>query len=300
MRTFKKIKQDFRFTTEHEQWLRDMSELMRDSTDEVMSTLNAWIMGNSETARYFSDASGRSHVFESQKKWFLELFSGVYDQDFYDKLVRIGKIHVRYKVDPHLMSRAINIMRNTCIGILSRTDDSKVMITNRIIALGKILDISLDVINTAYYEEEISSYSPVYKVRGMLVDFSEKFGQSMNLILVMALIGLSLGIVWVFATELIGLFRGTAPVGEGIIAALGSMLMLWVMIELMDTEIADLKGSKTRISVFVGVAIVSSIRELMIATLHHEQPAIVYYLIAAILVTGVIYWLVSRTETGPR
>ncbi len=300
MRTFKKIKQDFRFMPEHEQWLRDMHELMRDSSDEVMNTLNAWIMGNEETARFLGEGTGRTHVFQSQRIWFLDLFSGVYDQGFYDKLVKIGKIHVRYKVDPHLMSRAINIMRNTCIGILSRTDDSKEMITNRIIALCKILDISLDVINTAYYEEEIRSYSPVYKVRSMLIDFSEKFAQSMNLILVLALIGLSLGIVWVFAAELVGLFRGTTPVGEGIITALGSMLMLWVMIELMDTEIAHLKGGKTRISVFVGVALVSSIRELMIATLRHEQPATVYYLIAAILVTGVIYWLVSRTETGSR
>jgi len=300
MRTFKKIKQDFRFMPEHEQWLLDMHELMRDSADEVMNTLNAWIMGNEETARFLGEGTGRAHVFESQRIWFLELFSGIYDQGFYDKLVKIGKIHVRYKVDPHLMSRAINIMRNTCIGILSRTDDSKEMITNRIIALGKILDISLDVINTAYYEEEIRSYSPVYKVRSMLIDFSEKFAQSMNLVLVLALIGLSLGIVWVFAAELVGLFRGTTPVSEGIITALGSMLMLWVMIELMDTEIAHLKGGKTRISVFVGVALVSCIRELMIATLHHEQSATVYYLIAAIFVTGVIYWLVSRTEPDPR
>ena len=300
MRTFKQIKQDFRFLPEHEQWLRDMRELMGDSADEVMNTLNAWIMGNKETARFFSGASNRSHVFDSQRRWFLELFSGVYDQSFYEKLVRIGRTHVRYKVEPHFMSRAVNIMRNTCIGILSRTDDSKEIMTNRIIALSKILDISLDVINTTYYEEELRSSSPVYKVRSRMIDFSEKFAQSLNLTLVLALIGLSLGVAWLFASDLIRLFGGAVHSGEGIISALGSLLMLWVMIELMDTEIAHLKGGKTRISVFVGVALVSIIRELMIAALRHDQPATVYYLIAAILVTGVVYWLVAGTETSPR
>jgi flagellar biogenesis protein FliO len=34
----------------------------------------------------------------------------------------------------------------------------------------------------------------------------------------------------------------------------------------------------------------------MIATLKHERPETIYYLIAAILVIGVVYWLVKRTE----
>lgn len=300
MRTFKQIKQDYRFIPEHEQWLRDMRQLMEENADEVMNTLNAWIMGNNDTARFFGEGSGKTHVFASQREWFFGLFSGVYDQGFFLKLVKIGTVHVRYKVDPHLMSRALNIMRNTCIGILSRTDDSKEIMTNRIIALGKILDISLDVINTAYHEEEIRTYSPAYKVRNTMIDLSEKFTQTMNLTLVLALIGLSLGVAWLFASDLIALFTRTVHVNDGIISALGSVLMLWVMIELMNTEIAHLKGGKTRISVFVGVALVSTIREMMIASLRHEQPATVYYLVAAILVTGVVYWLVARTEANPR
>ncbi|MCL4537554.1 MAG: phosphate-starvation-inducible PsiE family protein, partial [Nitrospirae bacterium] len=61
-------------------------------------------------------------------------------------------------------------------------------------------------------------------------------------------------------------------------------------------EIAHLKGGKFHISVFIGVALVTIIRETMIATLKHERPETIYYLIAAILVIGVVYWLVKRTE----
>ena len=270
---------------------------MEEKAEEVMGTVDLWIMGNKETAKFFSDASRKSHVFAFQKQWFLELFSGSYDQRFYDKLVRIGLAHVRYKVDPHFMSRAINIMRNACMGILSRTDDTKEVLTNRIIALGKVLDISLDVINTTYYEEELRIYSPVYKVKSLLIEFSEKFSQTMNLVLILALIGLTLGVVWLFAIDIRALFAGAVQIGEGIISALGSMLMLWVVIELMNTEIEHLKGGKFHIRVFVGVALVTTIREMMIATLRHEPPTTVYYLVASILVLGFVYWLVTRTES---
>ena len=300
MRAFKQIKQDYRFTLEHEQWLSDMRQLMEENADEVMNTLNAWMLGNNETAKFFGDDATKNHIFASQRQWFLDLFSGNYDQRFYEKLIRIATVHARFKVDPHLMSRAINVMRNTCIGILSNTDDPKEVMTNRIVALGKILDISLDVINTSYFEEKMKAYSPVYKVRSSLIDFSEKFSQTMNLVLIFSLIGLTLGVIWLFVLDIRGLFAGSVHIGEGIISALGSMLMLWVMTELMNTEIEHLKGGKIHNSIFVGVALVTTIRELMIATLRHEQPETVYYLIASILAIGVVYWLVTRTESKMR
>lgn len=300
MRAFRQIKQDYRFTSEHERWLSELRPIMAEHADEVMSTLNAWMLGHKDTARFFEEETRKNHIFSSQRQWFLDLFSGVYDQRFYERLMRISSVHVKFKVEPHYMSRAMNVMRNTCIGILSKTDEPKEIMVNWIIALGKILDISLDVINTAYYEEEIKFYSPVYKVKSMLIDFSEKFSQTMNLVLILALIGLTIGVVWLFALDIRGLITGSVHIGEGIISALGSMLMLWVVIELMNTEIAHLKGGKFHISVFIGVALVTTIRETMIATLKHEEPGTIYYLIASVLVIGFVYWLVTKTETKGR
>jgi hypothetical protein len=45
---------------------------------------------------------------------------------------------------------------------------------------------------------------------------------------------------------------------------------------------------------------VTTIREMMIATLKHERPDVIYYLVAAILVTGFVYWLVTKTENKGR
>jgi uncharacterized membrane protein (DUF373 family) len=294
MRTFKEIKHDYRFMEEDEQRLAGLRQLMAEHTDEVMNKLNDWIMGTRGAAQYFTEESRKKHVFDSQRVWFHDLFSGVYDSRYYEKLIRIGAAHVRHKVDAHYMNRAVNLVKNACIGILQKQDEDKKTITDKIISLGKILDISLDIITTSYIEEEIRAYSPVYKVKSGLISFSERFSQTTNLLLVLALIGLTLGVVWLFAQDVMHLLSG--DVERGIISALGSMLLLWLMIELMNTEIAHLKGGKFHISVFVGVALVTMIRETMIATLKHEKPESIYYLIAAILVIGFVFWIVTKAE----
>jgi uncharacterized membrane protein (DUF373 family) len=267
---------------------------MEEHVDEVMSTLSLWIMGTKGAAKFFTDESRKRHVFGAQREWFLELFSGNYDNRYYEKLIRIGATHVKQNVDAHYMNRAVNLVKNACIGIVQKVEEDKVEATNKIISIGKVLDISLDVITTSYIEEELRTYSPVYKVKSALIGFSERFSQTTNLILVLALIGLTIGVVWLFVQDVMRIISG--DVESGIISALGSMLLLWLMIELMNTEIAHLKGGKFHTSVFVGVALVTMIREAMIATLKHEKPESIYYLIAAILVIGFVFWIVTRAE----
>jgi len=294
MRTFKEIKQDYRFTPEDERRLVSLKALMEEHAEEIMSTLSLWFKGTKGAARFFDEESLQKHVFATQKQWFSQLFSGAYDNRFHDGLIRIGSIHVRRNVDVHFIHRAANIIKNSCIGVLSKSEESREEITSNIIAVGKIVDISVNVITTAYIEEEMRIYSPVYKVRSALINAAEKFSQTTNFILVFALVGLTLGVVFLFFRDVTHIFTGDLE--RGIIGSLGSMLLLWLMIELMSTEISHLKGGKFHISVFVGVALVTMIRETMIATLRHEKPESIYYLIAAILVIGFVYWIVTKAE----
>jgi len=294
MRSIKEIKQDYRFTPEDERRLASLRPLMEEHSEEIMSTLSLWFKGTKGAATFFTEESLKKHVFATQKVWFSMLFSGTYDNRYYESLIRIGSAHVRRSVDVHYIHRAANIVKNSCIGILSQTEDNRVETTNNIVTVCKLIDISLNVITTAYIEEEMRIYSPVYKVKSALINFSERFSQATNLLLVLALMGLTVGVGWLFVQDVMHLLAG--DIERGIISALGSMLLLWLMIELMNTEINHLKGGKFHISMFVGVALVTMIRETMIATLKHEKPESVYYLIAAILVIGFVYWIVTRAE----
>jgi len=294
MRSIKEIKQDYRFTPDDERRLARLKPLMEEHTEEIMSTVSLWFKGTKGAAKFFTEETLQQHVFASQKDWFLLLFSGKYDNSYYDKLIKIGMAHMRRNVDVHYLHRMANIVKNSCTGVLSKTDDARDEMVNNIVSVGKIVDISLNIITNAYIEEEMRVYSPVYKVKSALVSFSERFSQATNLLLVLALMGLTIGVGWLFVQDVLHLLSG--DVERGIISALGSMLLLWLMIELMNTEISHLKGGKFHISMFVGVALVTMIRETMIATLKHEKPESVYYLIAAILVIGFVYWIVTRAE----
>ncbi len=298
MRSFRDIKKHYDFTEGDEVRLSSISGVMSENVDEAMDALDSWILGTPETARFFADEARKARVFGAHKKWFLDLFSGKYDQQYYERLVRIGQTHVRVSVEAHYMNRAVNILRNCCINILNRSVDDMEERTRILISVEKMLDISLDVITSSYIEEEMRTYSRAYRVKNALVTFAEGFSQTMNLVLVIALIGLTLGVVGLFVFDVHKLVTGNLE--HGIITALGSMLILWVMIELMNTEIAHLKGGKFHISVFIGVALVAFIRETLILTLKNETSAAHYYYIALILVLGIVFWLVTKAEERNR
>lgn len=294
MRTFRDIKLHYNFTDKDEKRLAALKELMTQHADEAMDALHSWILDTKETAEYFTEQTRKQHVFGAQKKWFFSLFSGVYDNRYYEQLIKIGQTHVKASVDAHYMNRAVNILRNFSIILLNHNIDDAEERTELLLSIEKILDINLDIITAAYIEAELKAYSPAYRVRNALVVFAERFSHTMDLVLVLALIGLTLGSVVMFVSDIQKLITGNLE--HGIISALGSVLILWVMIRLMSTEISLLKGGKFNISVFMGVALITIIRETMIATLKHDKPETIYYLIAAVLVTGVVYWLVKRTE----
>lgn len=294
MRSFKEIKAHYNFGVEDERRLQSLKDLMTEKADDAMEALHSWILQTKDAVRFFTEEAVKTHVFDAQKKWFIDLFSGIYDSRYYERLIGIGQKHVKALVDAHYMNRAVNIVRNFCISVINENIENTEERTKTIISIEKILDINLDIITSSYIEEELRAYSPAYRVKNALISFSERFSQTMNLILVLALIGLTIGVIGLFISDVQKLFSGELE--SGIITALGSLLILWVVIELMDTEIAHLRGGKFQISVFIGVALVTTIRETMIATLKHEKPETIYYLIAAVFVIGLVYWLVKRIE----
>ncbi|RMG73383.1 MAG: heme-binding sensor globin domain-containing protein, partial [Nitrospirae bacterium] len=228
------------------------------------------------------------------KHWLLNLFKGPYDNNYYIRLIKIGRVHAEKQISPHFVSSTMNKIRRMLIDLLSEEIEDRIYRTKLKVAVHKLLDINLDVITSSYVEEEIEQFSTAFKLKSTLVSFAERFSSTMNLVLIFSLIMITLGVVGLFFYDIYRMFQG--DLSHGIITALGSLLILWVLIELMNTEIAHLKGGKFNISVFIGVALVAFIRDLMVTTLKHEKLELAYYLVAAILILGVVYWLVIRSE----
>ncbi|MCX7913978.1 MAG: protoglobin domain-containing protein [Thermodesulfovibrionales bacterium] len=266
-RSFKEIKKHYNFTVEDERRLLSLKTLMEENASRAMDALHTWMLQTKEISEFFEDEERKKHIFTVQRNWFLDLFRGKYDNLYYEELIKIGRIHVRDRVDAHYMNRSINIIRNFCINLLdSKIEDSEERI-RILISIEKILDINLDIITCSYIEEGFKKHSPQYKVSSFLIEFTENFSKTLNFILIVALVGLSFSVIISFWGDVKMIVKGDLQ--EGIISALGSILFLWVILELINTEIVHLKGGKFYISIFIGVALVAIIRETLIATLKH-------------------------------
>jgi len=59
---------------------------------------------------------------------------------------------------------------------------------------------------------------------------------------------------------------------SGFIHALGTLLLLWTMLELIQTEIGFLGGQPIDVAVFIEVALVVVVREIILIPVDNEQP----------------------------
>ncbi|MBF0566372.1 MAG: phosphate-starvation-inducible PsiE family protein [Nitrospirae bacterium] len=291
-----KIKGHYGFTVKDEARLRAVSPIMSEYGELCINHLHRQIEELGDTAVLKKIKTARLHKIHLD--WFLGLFSGTADLKYYTNLSNVGYVHSKMGINPHFVNVAISIVRDYSMKILATSieDNEELMDTQS--SLNKILDINLDLITSSYLEEQMEHLSSMYRVKGTLLRFAENFSSFMNLILVLLLICLTIGVVGLFFYDLAGLIRSN--LSQGLISALGSLIVLWVMIELMNTEIDHIKGGTFNISVFIGVALVTFIRDLLITTLKHEALNTGYYMMAVILVLGLVYWLIKRTETKER
>jgi uncharacterized membrane protein (DUF373 family) len=75
----------------------------------------------------------------------------------------------------------------------------------------------------------------------------------------------------------------------GIGTVLGSLLILWVLMELFENQVAHLKGERIDVSVFIVVVLVAFIRKLMVASLDTKHIEVAYFPLATIFVLSVVY-----------
>jgi len=76
---------------------------------------------------------------------------------------------------------------------------------------------------------------------------------------------MAVGVTLLLTSDIIYAF--TENLERGVIKALGSLLILWMMIELLHTQVHQLKGGKFHVRIFVDLAMVAFIRKVFVATL---------------------------------
>ena len=179
-----------------------------------------------------------------------------------------GQAHVNIGMSAHFVYVGMNFLRQQLCQIVDAEVEPKLRGAAHL-ALGKILDLNLDLIARAYHDEQMRRVFLSFKLDNALMRFARRFTFGLNLVVLLGLMALSVGVLVVLAHDISLIFRGSRE--AGLAAALGSLLVLWLMIELLDAEIDRLQGGEFKFNLFVGVALVAFIRKVLVASLTHES-----------------------------
>ena len=162
-------------------------------------------------------------------------------------------------------------------------------------AYTKVINAAIYVTMNTYVPRDKST-SHTSKMKNKILTWAEKASLVTHSMLLVFLIIMTLAGVGFFIWSLWDL-KGVAP-DKLFVTALGSLLVLWVLIELINSEIQMLRGDKFKISIFVGVVLIAFIREVLIMTLKHDagNTKTMILMLGGILVLGVTYWLLAKSE----
>lgn len=287
------LRDHYRFTDEDAELLLSLQPLAREQVDRFSQEFYDYLYGLPDTAAILNKTD-RVHLRQMHNNWFLSLFTGVYDNHYLNHLTRIGHAHVKVGLNVHFVNAAMNQVRHFLLNLIDGCYHDREQRRLLREAVEKILDMNLDVMSSSYREEEMKKVFLSRRLESYLITATERFTYGLNLVLVLALAGLSVSVVCLFVWDIAHIFQGNME--KGILSALGELLIIWMMIELMDNEIKNLKGGKFNILIFIGVIIVAMIREILISTLRHDDLTTQGFLAGTLLILGIVYYLVSLAQ----
>jgi len=276
--------------------LKALAPIMEKYKEEMSQAFCNYLLQFEDTARLLPNESSVDLRRKTIETWFMELFDGKYDRAYLNNLEKIGYAHKRVDLDIHYVNAAMTFVRHFCHEVLDKEMTNPVERRTTRSALRKILDINLGIMTSSYREAELKHVFVSKKMERRLINFCERFSYGMNLVVVIGLVGLSLAVIGLFVKDVINIFTG--KVEHGVIVALGTMLIIWVMIELMSAEIHHIKEGIFSLKVFAELALVAFIRDTLVASLHHDKIEKLITMVVIVFFLSIVYWIINRTEKG--
>ena len=123
----------------------------------------------------------------------------------------------------------------------------------------------------------------------------EKFLSVVNGILIVAIGVVIICTLGLLFSDVFSFVQDRTAHGIGVV--LSSLLILWVLMELLENQVGFLKGKRLDVGVFVLVAIVAFVRKLMVASLKTDKLELAVYPLVAVLALSVAYFLIEKSES---
>ena len=293
MKYLKEIEREYELTDRDRDNLKKISEKLFKYRDDFTKQFIEYL--NNRVTREYSRKEFFENVEKAINNWYSMLMNSNIDNDYIFKLVNASRRHIKFDISQDAVNTMISYTRRYLHEKMFQNFSNDTERKDLLITLHKIIDINYDVLNRAYIEEKSREYNIEYKLRGFVVQMGEKFSFMMQVVLISILIVLTAIAAVAVGYDLIKLITHRSH--GFLISSLGSLLILWILAELIRTEIQLIKGGDFRISIFIGVALIAYIRDLLILTLQHSlNQAVTIYVLATIFILGFIYWLIYKAE----
>ncbi len=293
MNDYQSLKRHYRFTKEEEAILKELQPKMQANTDAFLDAFYDYIWGFGKTAQYFKNKEILAYHKSKIKEWYINLFCGKYDLEYFLYLYKIGETHVKIGLPTHYVNSAFTFVRSFALKTLEENFVNKERHLKEIEALEKIIDINLDSLTSSYREEELGKYLSMSKVEKNILSGLKKFNSYVNYFLAAALAIVAFFAIGLFVYDIYLLFFTDIKIEKGILTVLGSLLVLWASIELIHEEIAHLQGKGFAIGAFIMLAMAALIRKVLIYSLSSDKGEELLTIGGVIVALALAYWLVG-------
>jgi len=295
MESMDEIRRHYSFTTQDEDNLKELSQILLPFSGNMADEFYDFLLEDPYTAAFFKTEEAIKKRQETIISWFKDLLLGPYNSLYLARLQRIGQVHVKIGLKGHYVNASMNFIRTFSI----RQTINSVADGNRqkelLETLNKAIDLNLDILTSSYREAELKKVFLSYKAESLMVKWSERLMHGLNLILLIGLLAMAVGVVALLVSDIY--YALTSDLQNGVIKALGSLLILWMMIELLHTQVDVLRGGKFHVRIFIELALVAFIRKLFVASVEAKDPISFGLLIGATIILGIIFFLVAKSES---
>ncbi|MBE0514711.1 MAG: phosphate-starvation-inducible PsiE family protein [Sulfurimonas sp.] len=293
MQQHQSLKEHYKFTKEEALILKELQPRMEELSNRFIEEFYDYIWGFGSTAKFLKNQKIIDYHRTKIKAWFVNLFCGKYDLEYFTYLYKIGEIHVRIGLPTHYVNSAFTFVRTFVIKNLHENsqDDRRSMM--EIDAVEKIIDINLDTLTSSYREEELGKFLSMSKFEKTVLSGLKRFNSYVNFFLAGSLALVAFFAIGLFGYDIYLLFFSDIGIEKGILTVLGSLLVLWAAIELIHEEIEHLQGKGFAIGAFIMLAMAALIRKVLIYSLSSESGKELLVIGAVIVALAVSYWLVG-------
>jgi uncharacterized membrane protein (DUF373 family) len=295
MENMDEIRKNYGFTTQDEENLKELAQVLLPFSDILAEDFYNFLLEDPYSASFFKTEEAIKKRKETIISWYNNFLTSPYNNLYLSRLQRIGQVHVKIGLKGHYVNASMNFIRTFCIRQTINVLIDEERKGDLLETLNKALDLNLDILTSSYREAELKKVFLSYKVESVMIQWSERLMHGLNLLLLIGLMALAIGVVSLLGSDVY--YALTTDLQNGVIKALGSLLILWMMIELLHTQVDVLRGGKFHVRIFLELALVAFIRKLFVASVEAKDYISFALLLGGAVVFGVILYLLAKTES---